>query len=218
MKFNKLLIFCLLLLITIVGCADSNNNKAADNNNDVPDSEDEPYGKYSANGKIVKIDQDGFHIQSGENVDVYKIDTGKSSNFFIGEYVRLDSLDGEMYDVISNEEYDYNAGITDNLFDEASKLNVKVVEISRDETGVMRIYAVSADNKEYDIIAGADTITNFAHSSLKLDDEIFVYPLDVTGDIPAVVNAKAILIRDTDWQNKYYVIQYIGNKPKENRY
>jgi hypothetical protein len=196
MKLNKLLILSLLLLIAASGCTKNEKNNAG-NNISSSDADKEPYGKYSANGKIVKIDKEGFHIQSGENVDVYKIDTGKTSNFYIGEYVRLNSVEGNLYDVVLDEEYDY-AGITENLFDEASKLNVKVVEISRDESGAMRIYGLASDNKEYDIVAGADTATNFAHSTLKTDDEIYVYPENVSGDVPAVVEAKAIVIRNTD--------------------
>lgn len=205
MKLNKLLILSLLLLIAASGCTKNEKNNAG-NNISSPDSDKEPYGKYSANGKIVKIDKEGFHIQSGENVDVYKIDTGKTSNFYIGEYVRLNSVEGNLYDVVLDEEYDY-AGITENLFDEASKLNVKVAEISRDETGAMRIYGIAADNKEYDIVANAETVTNFSRSILKVDDEIFVYPKNVTGDIPSQVEAEAIFNKDTDWQFKYYVLK-----------
>lgn len=208
MKNKLLLLICLLLFM--IGCT-------VNDNNDIPDKEDEPYGKYSAHGRIVKMDKEGFHIKNEENVDLFNVDTGKSSNFFIGEYVRLESLDGEMYDVTLDEEYDYS-GITENLFDEASKLNIRVAEISRDETGKMRIYGLAADNKEYDIAASSDTVTNFSHSTLKVDDEIFVYPENVSGDIPAVVEAKAILKKNMDWQNKYYWLQYIWNEPKENRY
>ena len=67
-------------------------------------------------------------------------------------------------------------------------------EISRDETGKMRIYGLADDNKEYDIAAGADTITNFAHSTLKADDHIIVYTEGVLNVIPAVVEAKAIVV------------------------
>ena len=139
------------------------------------------------------MDDEGFHIQTGENVDVYNVDAGRSSNFFIGEYVALTSTDGDLFNVALDEEYDYS-DIDSNLFNEASKINVRVAEISRDETGAMRIYGLAADNKEYDIVANADTVTNFARSTLKMDDEIFVYPKNVTGNIPAAVEAEAIFI------------------------
>lgn len=206
MKSNKLLIICLVVLIIISGCAKNENNNKTGDADKTAESENEPYGKYTANGKIVKMDDEGFHIQTGENVEVYNVDRGRSSNFFIGEYVALTSLDGDLFDVAIDEEYDYS-GIDRNIFDEASKLNVKVAEISRDDTGAMRIYGLAADNKEYDIVANAETVTNFARSTLKVDDEIFVYPKNVTGDIPAVVEAEAIFNRDTDWQFKYYVLQ-----------
>lgn len=205
MKLNRLLIMLLLLIFIIVGCAENQNNNNDGNTDKTAESEDEPYGKLTANGQIVKMDDEGFHIQSGENVDVYNVDRGRSSNFFIGEYVALTPMEGDLYDVALDEEYDYT-GITSELFDEASKLNVKVVEISRDETGTMRIYGLADDNKEYDIVANAVTVTNFARSTLKADDEITVYPENVSGDIPAVVEAKAILNK-ADWQNLYYAIQ-----------
>ncbi len=205
MKLNRLLIMIFLLIFIIVGCAENQNNNNDGNTDKTAESEDEPYGKLTANGQIVKMDDEGFHIQSGENVDVYNVDTGRSSNFFIGEYVALTPMEGDLYDVALDEEYDYT-GITSELFDEASKLNVKVVEISRDETGTMRIYGLADDNKEYDIVANAVTVTNFARSTLKADDEITVYPENVSGDIPAVVEAKAILNK-ADWQNLYYAIQ-----------
>ena len=189
---NKLLIICLVLLISITGCAENDNNNTGDTDK-TSESETEPYGKYTANGKIVKMDDEGFHIQTGENVDVYNVDAGRSSNFFIGEYVALTSTDGDLFDVALDEEYDYS-DIDSNLFNEASKINVRVAEISRDETGAMRIYGLAADNKEYDIVANADTVTNFARSTLKMDDEIFVYPKNVTGNIPAAVEAEAIFI------------------------
>ena len=79
------------------------------------------------------------------------------------------------------------------LFDENTKFNLKVVKISRDETGTMRIDGLAADNKEYTINAGADTITNFAHSTLRVDDEITVYAKDLSAAIPTAVQAQAIL-------------------------
>lgn len=194
MKLNKLLIICLVLLVIISGCTKNKNNNTI-NDDKVAESKNEPYGKFTANGKIVKMDDEGFHIQTGENVDVYNVDTGRSSNFFIGDYVALTSLDGDIFDVAIDEEYDYS-GIDRNIFEEASKLNVRVAEISRDETGAMRIYGLAADNKEYDIIANAETVTNFARSTLKVNDEIFVYPKNITGDIPAKVEAEAIFNRD----------------------
>ena len=128
------------------------------------------YGKYTANGRIVKIDKDGFHVEGEDNVGLYKVDMEKNKNFYIGERVRLNSMDGNSYDVELDEEYDYTAAMTAEIFDDDSKLDLKVGEISRDEMGRMRIYGLAADDKEYDIIVGADTITNFAHS--KIGDKI----------------------------------------------
>ena len=192
MKLNKLLIITFFLLAFLAGC--SKNDSTDDDK--IPDkkeaSEDQPYGKYSVNGKLVKIDEEGFHLQTGENVDVYNVDTGRSSNFFIGEYIALTSENGDIYQAAVDENYDYS-GITENLFDQAAKIHVKVAEISRDERGAMRIYGLAADNKEYDIVAGAETQTNFARSTLKVGNEILVFSQNISGDIPAFVEARAIL-------------------------
>ncbi|MDD4088452.1 MAG: hypothetical protein PHS04_16865 [Tissierellia bacterium] len=186
MKNKIVLMLICLLLLFMTGCAA---------NDTPPGKETEPYGKYSSNGRIVKIDNGGFHIQGKDNVELFKVDTEKNNNFFIGEYVRLNSKDGNNYDVALDEEYDYAAAMTAaDFYDENSKLDLKVKEISRDETGKMRIYGLADDNKEYDIAAGADTITNFAHSTLKANDHIIVYTEGVSNVIPAVVEAKAIVV------------------------
>ena len=186
MKNKIVLMLICLLLLFMIGCAV---------NDTPPDKETESYGKYSSNGRIVKIDNDGFHIQGKDDVELFKVDTEKNNNFFIGEYVRLNSKDGNNYDVALDEKYDYAAAMTAaDFYDEDSKLDLKVKEISRDETGKMRIYGLADDNKEYDIAAGADTITNFAHSTLKADDHIIVYTEGVSNVIPAVVEAKAIVV------------------------
>lgn len=188
-KLLALIIICLFLLMT--GCAVNDNNSE---NDTIPEKEEEEYGKYSHAGRIVKIDNDGFQIKNDEEVSFFNVDKENLNNFYIGEYVRLNSMDGDIYDVALDEEYDYTAVMTtEELYDENTKFNLRVVEISRDETGTMRIYGRATDNKEYDIAAGADTITNFAHSTLRADDEITVYAKNVSGSIPAVVEAQAIL-------------------------
>lgn len=203
MKY-KLLLLTIILLLFMPGCA-ANDNNADDT---IPEKEEEEYGKYTHNGRIVKIDEGGFHVQSDEKVEFFNVDTEGMGNFYLGEYVRLNSKDGNVYDVSLDEEFDYTSVMTADMYDEDTKLNLKVGEISRDETGTMRIYGLADDNKEYDIAAGAETVTNFAHSTLKVDDRISVYPESISDGTPAVVEAKAILKDNTDWQNKYYSLQY----------
>jgi hypothetical protein len=84
------------------------------------------------------------------------------------------------------------------FYDEASKISVAVIEISRDINGMMRIYALSDSNVEYDIVVGADTVTDFRHSSLNKDDRIFIYPNNISGDVPALVDAKLILLQENE--------------------
>ena len=247
MKINtKYLIIITLILVLAAGCAkkqDSGNNNAKEQA--VP-------GRYSTQGRVVKIDENGLHVQTGEKVDVYNVDRARTSSFFIGEYVGLNKLDGDKYDAVLDENYDYNARFTStgetikrvsgtvgevsenfvtavtemgdfkftkpgnfnlksgdlfmvdyvelagenqmlSFYNEASKINVTVKEVTRDESGMLKIYGNSDDNKGYDIMAGADTITNFAHSSLKTEDKILVYPEKISEDVPAVLNAKLIL-------------------------
>ncbi len=187
-RLAPLIIICLFLLMA--GCAVADNNSG---NDTIPEKEEEEYGKYSHSGRIVKIDKDGFQVQNGEKVTFFNVGQEVLDNFYIGEYVRLNSKDGNIYDAALDEGYDYTASMTAaDLFDENTKFNLKVVKISRDETGTMRIDGLAADNKEYIITAGADTITNFAHSTLRVDDEITVYAEDFSGPITRVVQAQAV--------------------------
>ena len=188
-RLVSLIIICLFLLMA--GCAVNDNNSG---NDTIPEKEEEEYGKYSHSGRIVKIDKDGFQVQNDEEVTFFNVGQEGLNNFYIGEYVKLNSIDGNIYDAALDEEYDYTASMTAaDLFDENTKFNLKVVKISRDETGTMRIDGLAADNKEYTIDAGADTITNFAHSTLRVDDEITVYAKDLSAAIPTAVQAQAIL-------------------------
>lgn len=188
-RLVSLIIICLFLLMA--GCAVNDNNSG---NDTIPEKEEEEYGKYSHSGRIVKIDKDGFQVQNDEEVTFFNVGQEGLNNFYIGEYVKLNSIDGNIYDAALDEEYDYTASMTAaDLFDENTKFNLKVVKISRDETGTMRIDGLAADNKEYTINAGADTITNFAHSTLRVDDEITVYAKDLSAAIPTAVQAQAIL-------------------------
>ncbi len=188
-RLVSLIIICLFLLMA--GCAVNDNNSG---NDTIPEKEEEEYGKYSHSGRIVKIDKDGFQVQNDEEVTFFNVGQEGLNNFYIGEYVKLNSIDGNIYDAALDEEYDYTASMTAaDLFDENTKFNLKVVKISRDETGTMRIDGLAADNKEYTINAGADTITNFAHSTLRVDDEITVYAKDLSAAIPRAVQAQAIL-------------------------
>lgn len=187
-RLVSLIIICLFLLMA--GCAVNDNNSG---NDTIPEKEEEEYGKYSHSGRIVKIDKDGFQVQNDEEVTFFNVGQEGLNNFYIGEYVKLNSIDGNIYDAALDEEYDYTASMTAaDLFDENTKFNLKVVKISRDETGTMRIDGLAADNKEYIITAGADTITNFAHSTLRVDDEITVYAEDFSGPITRVVQAQAV--------------------------
>lgn len=188
-RLVSLIIICLFLLMA--GCAVNDNNSG---NDTIPEKEEEEYGKYSHSGRIVKIDKDGFQVQNDEEVTFFNVGQEGLNNFYIGEYVKLNSIDGNIYDAALDEEYDYTASMTAaDLFDENTKFNLKVVKISRDETGTMRIDGLAADNKEYTINAGADTITNFAHSTLRVGDEITVYAKDLSAAIPSAVQAQAIL-------------------------
>ncbi|MDF2617128.1 MAG: hypothetical protein K0Q47_1784 [Sedimentibacter sp.] len=259
MKNNKkIIIFIITVLVfSSAGCSQSDNKEEYQENlksgKDNSSMQDTP-GRYSAQGRIVKIDQDGIHVQEGENVNTYKVDQARSSNYFLGEYVGINKLDGGTYDAVSDQYYDYTLRRTLNgdeikrvtatvgevgddfitaitemgdlkfnypegfnlnegdqfiadyvenkdgnellsFFDETSKINATVREVSRDTNGMLRVYGVGDDNREYDINVDAETITNFAHSTLKEGDKIVVYPEKTDGNIPAAVYAKLIVKR-----------------------
>jgi len=255
---KKIIIFIIAAVVfSSAGCSRSENKEEYQENlksgKEKSSLQDTP-GRYSAQGKIVKIDKDGIHVEEGENVNTYKVDQARSSNYFLGEYVGINKLDGGTYDAVSDQYYDYTkrktqdgfeikrvtatvgevgddfiTAITEmgdlkfnypkgfslkegdqfiadyvenkegnellSFFDETSKINATVKEISRDTNGMLRVYGVSDDKREYDINVDSDTITNFAHSTLKEGDEIVVYPEKSDGNVPAVVDAKLIVKR-----------------------
>lgn len=260
-NIKKIMWILSIILVTItsfVGCTkndienNSNNNSQTEKNNKQAQGNEVILGKYNTQGRIVKIDKTGIHVQVKDKVEKYNVTSERASNHYIGEYVGLNKLDGDNYDIFADETYDYKNRFTstgdaikrvtgtvgdvkDNMvtavtemgdmkishkgnfnlesgsqvmfdyielpdgnqmisyYDEAAKINVYVKEISRDTSGMMMIFAVASDNKEYDIRLDSDTITNFALSSLKIDDKIIVYPNEMTGDVPAVVKAKLIV-------------------------
>ena len=118
MKY-KLMLLIICLLILVPACA-PNDNGADDN---IPDKEEEEYGKYSHNGRIVKVDKGGFHVESDEKVEFFNVDEGARDNFYVGEYVRLNSKDGDIYDVALDEEFDYTAVMKADMFDEDERLD-----------------------------------------------------------------------------------------------
>lgn len=253
---NKLNFIIIILIIALLSSCENNpqgpENPTGENREELIVNESYPT-KFTAQGKVIKIDNNGLHVQDEDKVDVYNVDPERTRNIYIGEYVGINKLDGNKFDVVADEYHDYNTRITtegkaitrvtgtvsqsskDNIivatengelklsrardfdlvngdqlmvdyveltgsnqmlafYDEASKLTVTAKEISRDNNGMMRIYALSDSNVEYDIMVGADTITNFMHSSLEPEDQLMVYPNDISGDVPALVDAKLILL------------------------
>jgi len=189
MRYKYILLAICFLLLLMPACAVNNNNT----DEGIPDKEEEEYGKYSHNGRIVKVDKGGFQVQSDEKVDFFKVDEETIGNYYVGEYVRLSSKNGDVYDVALDEEFDYTSVMRADMFDEDEKIDLKVGKISRDETGTMKINGMAADNKEYDVITDAETVTNFAYSTLKVNDEISVYPKSISEGSPARVEAKALV-------------------------
>jgi len=116
MKTNKITISIIIfiLIVTSSGCWKNGNDQIIekdDSGTNNSEEQDAP-GRYSEQGRIVKIDENGLHIQKGEKVDVYNVDQARLSSFYIGEYVGLNKLDGDKYDAVLDEYYDYNARYT----------------------------------------------------------------------------------------------------------
>lgn len=257
-KQMVILSFILVIILAFAGCSinDTDNNSGKNvqsgENNNGSQGKDVTLGKYNTQGRIVKIDETGIHVQVKDKVEKYSVASDKVNNHYLGEYVGLNKLDGDNYDIFADESYDYKNRFTStgdaikrvtgtvgevkddivtavtemgdiklshqgdfnlehgsqvmfdyiespdgnkiiSYYDEAAKINVDVKEISRDTSGMMMIFAAASDNKEYDIRVSADTVTNFALSTLKVNDRITVYPDEMTGDVPAVVKAKLIV-------------------------
>jgi len=254
---NLIMFFSMMLVFSIIlsSCSIEKDNKDQSEQtakNKSSNNVDKTADKYSAQGKIVKIDDNGLHVQIGDKVERYNVTKEKADIYYAGEYVGLNELQNNTYDVFEDETYDYNNRFTStgdqimrisgtvgevqnnfvtavtemgdvkltnpgkfslksgdqvmfdyvemaggnqmiSYYEETSKINVEVKEISRDTSGIMRIFAVSSDNKEYEIQVNENTVTNFAHSSLLKGENITVYPSDISGDIPAIVKCKLIV-------------------------
>jgi hypothetical protein len=251
---------CIVLVINIifVGCTKNNIENNSNDNGQIKEintksqSEDVILEKYNAQGKIVKVNETGIYVQVDNKVEKYNVLNEMATNHYIGEYVGLNKLDGDGYDIFADESYDYKNRFTPtgyaikritgtvgyvkdnvvtavtemgdmkllqegdfnlengsqamfdyvelpegnlmvNYYDEAAKVYVQVKEISRDPSGMMMIFAVATDSKEYDIRIDENTETNFALSSLNVDDEIIVYPAEMTGEVPITVKGKLIV-------------------------
>lgn len=240
------MIFCYML----AGCS-TENDKIKQNNE--KNQESANAGKvFSAQGRIVKIDENGIHVMVKDKVQRYNVDKAVADKYYVGEYVGVKNLENNKFDVSVDNTYDFKNRLTsagdkikrvtgtvgevkDNLvtavtemgdiklnnpgnfnlkngaqvmfdyvempggnqmisfYEEASKINAKVKEISRDTYGKMRIYAEGRDKKEYDIQTDENTVTNFSYSSLKKDDNITVYPNEMTGNVPSAVKPKLII-------------------------
>lgn len=254
----KKIYIVILMLLIITSCESNTQPKPSQEQNlDKKDSvvNESESSKYSANGKILKIDEQGLHLQDGDQVHIFNVDAERTNELFVGEYVGINKLDGEKFDAVLDTLHDYNVRKTTDgkeikrilgtvieikkdyikantndgeiklsnpgdfnlnvgeqfmadyvefdgsnemlaFYDEASKISVTIKEITRDKNGMMRIYALSDSNVSYDIMVGADTLTNFMISSLEVNDRLMVYPNDISGDEPAVVDSKLILLND----------------------
>lgn len=254
----KKIYIVILMLLIITSCEPNIQSQPIEEQNlDKKDSvvNESESSKYSANGKVLKIDEQGLHLQDGDQVHIFNVDAERTNELFVGEYVGINKLDGEKFDAVLDTHHDYNirkttdgkeikritgtvtevkkdyikaktdedeiklsnpgdfnlnvgeqfmadyvelAGSNEMLvfYDEASKISVTIKEITRDKNGMMRIYALSESNEAYDIMVGADTFTNFLISSLEANDKLIVYPNDISGDEPAIVDSKLILLSD----------------------
>lgn len=78
------------------------------------------------------------------------------------------------------------------IYDEASKIELTVKNISRAQNGKMILATEDAKDLKYEVYVLVSTVLNFNHSDLKVDDKIVVYPGEIRESYPAQVDAKMI--------------------------
>lgn len=78
-------------------------------------------------------------------------------------------------------------------YDESVKIDLTIKAISRDVNGQMVIIATDENNKEYEISVAHDVLLNVRHSTLKTGDKISCYPVSISDDNPAKINANMII-------------------------
>lgn len=78
-------------------------------------------------------------------------------------------------------------------YDESIRMDVKIKNITRDADGRMVIIVTDANNQEYDLTLNQDVVLNVAHSTLKVGDNLKVYPTAIGDEKPPKISASMVI-------------------------
>lgn len=78
------------------------------------------------------------------------------------------------------------------IYDETSKINLTVKNISRAKNGTMVLNTEDDKVIKYEVYVLGKSVLNFNHSDLKANDKIIVYPDVIRESYPAQIDAKMI--------------------------
>lgn len=78
-------------------------------------------------------------------------------------------------------------------YDESTRMDLKIKNITRDADGRMVLVVTDANNKEYDLTLNHDVVMNVAHSTLKVGDSIKVYPTSIGDENPPKIKANMVI-------------------------
>lgn len=106
----KLILLSLILSFTACTVNSENRNqnisKSKNNINESIIDVSEPEN-YSATGKIIRIGDKCVYIKNSEETKVYAVDNELTDSFFVGEYVNLNQVESNKYNIVSNLHHDY---------------------------------------------------------------------------------------------------------------
>jgi len=181
MKNSKKLImlFSIMLIFSIIlsSCSVEKDNIKQNEQTAKDESSnlgDKISGKYSVLGKIVKIDDNGLHVQVGDKVERYNVAKEKVDTHYAGEYVGLNELQNNTYDVFEDETYDYNNRFT-STGDQIKRISGTVGRVKND--------FVTAITEMGDV-----KLTNPGNFSLKSGDQVMFDYVEMGGGNQMISN------------------------------
>ena len=122
----------------------------------------------SETGTVKSID--GLRIVIATDSGEYGFTTAKASEFETGAAVRVEYFDYEP----GSEEKIFLA-----LYDEITKLSLKITGLGRTDSGNMIISGADQSNNEYEVYVLSDTVLDFHYDTAALNDEIIVYHSEI---------------------------------------
>lgn len=107
MKKVFLAVLILVLLSTIVGCAEKQGGASGEERNNQGENL-----SIKVVGKIVSFEKEGVHIMTGDVVEIFNVDKENMKEFYLGETVSIKKLDEEKFELDKYKINDFSVRYT----------------------------------------------------------------------------------------------------------